>query len=48
MGGLVKVVDNLENEEVLVKYLKALGKRHAEYGTLEEHYPLVGNNLPIV
>ena len=44
-GGLVMVVENLRNPDVLSKALKGLGARHVKYGALPEHYPLVGNSL---
>ena len=44
-GGLVMVVENLRNPEVLSKALGGLGARHVKYGALPDHYPLVGNSL---
>jgi len=44
-GGLVMVVENLRNPDVLTKALSGLGARHVKYGALPEHYPLVGNSL---
>ncbi len=44
-GGLVTVVENLRNPEVLQKALGGMGARHVKYGALPEHYPLVGNSL---
>ncbi|MEM7770458.1 MAG: globin family protein [Cyanobacteria bacterium P01_A01_bin.37] len=44
-GGLVMVVENLRNPEVLTKALGGLGARHVKYGALPDHYPLVGNSL---
>jgi len=44
-GGLVMVVENLRNPEVLSKALKGLGARHVKYGAIPEHYPMVGNSL---
>ncbi len=44
-GGLVMVIENLRNPDVLTKALGGLGARHVKYGALPEHYPLVGNSL---
>lgn len=44
-GGLVMVMENLRNPDVLSKALGGLGARHVKYGALPEHYPLVGNSL---
>lgn len=45
LNSLVLVVENLRQPEVLEQALKGLGARHVQYGTLPEHYPLVGNAL---
>ena len=45
VSALVLVVDNLRNPDKLQETLKGLGARHVKYGTLPEHYPLVGNAL---
>ena len=45
LGSLVLVVENLRQPEVLEQALKGLGARHVQYGTLPQHYPLVGNAL---
>lgn len=42
---LSMIVGNLRNTELLSHTLMGLGARHADYGTLPEHYPLVGNVL---
>ncbi len=44
-ASLVYVVDHLDQTEKLVKYLKGLGARHNNYGTLDEHYDWVGGSL---
>ena len=44
---LETAVDNLENTDELVSFLKALGARHINYGVEEAHYPLVGDALLI-
>ncbi|ERN40588.1 hemoglobin-like flavoprotein [Rubidibacter lacunae KORDI 51-2] len=45
LASLVFVVENLKKPDALTEALKGLGARHVEYGTLPEHYPLVGNTL---
>ncbi|MBE9032500.1 flavohemoprotein [filamentous cyanobacterium LEGE 11480] len=45
LKSLVFVVENLRNSEALVGALEGLGARHVKYGTLPEHYPLVGGAL---
>lgn len=45
IASLVLVVDNLRKPDVLTKTLKDLGARHVKYGTLSEHYPLVGGAI---
>ncbi|PZD73073.1 Bacterial hemoglobin [Acaryochloris thomasi RCC1774] len=42
---LAAIIENLRSPEVLEPALKSLGARHFEVGTLEEHYPLVGQAL---
>jgi len=45
LNALVMTVENLRQPDVLSEKLKGLGARHIKYGTLPEHYPLVGNSL---
>lgn len=45
LDSLVFIVDNLENTDVLVDYLKQMGSRHVAYGAKEEHYGWVGDSL---
>jgi len=45
LAALVLVVENLRQPEVLRDALRGLGARHVQYGTLPEHYPLVGASL---
>ncbi|MFB2892813.1 globin family protein [Aerosakkonemataceae cyanobacterium BLCC-F50] len=45
LAALVMVVQNLRKPEVLVEILQTLGAKHIKYGTLPEHYPLVGQAL---
>ena len=45
LGFLVLVVNNLRQPDVLDKVLRGLGARNIKYGTLPEHYPLVGSSL---
>ncbi|WP_377270209.1 globin domain-containing protein [Peterkaempfera sp. SMS 1(5)a] len=44
-AALGALVANLENTEALVGILQNLGRRHAGYGALPEHYPAVGASL---
>jgi len=45
LSTLILVIDNLRNPEELRETLKAMGARHLRYGTLKEHYPVVGTEL---
>lgn len=45
VSALVLVIDNLSNTEVLIETLKTLGAKHQNYGTLQEHYPMVGASM---
>ena len=45
IGSLVFIVDNVDNPDKLVPYLKSMGERHVSYGTKEEHYGWVGSSL---
>lgn len=42
---LALIVANLRDPDALTTNLKALGARHLTYGTIKEHYPLVGSTL---
>jgi hemoglobin-like flavoprotein len=42
---LVFTVNNLRNPDVLSDALRGLGTRHAQYGVLPQHYPMVGSSL---
>ncbi|KAM3099695.1 globin family protein [Phormidesmis sp. 146-12] len=42
---LVFTVNNLGKPDVLSDTLKSLGTRHAWYGVLPQHYPMVGSSL---
>lgn len=42
---LAAIVENIRNGSVLEPALKSLGARHFQVGTLEAHYPLVGQAL---
>ncbi|MFV5992268.1 globin family protein [Streptomyces sp. NPDC056231] len=44
-AALGALVANLENTDMLVGMLQNLGRRHAGYGALAEHYPAVGASL---
>ncbi len=45
MASLVLVIDNIRHLAYLKQLLKNLGKRHLKYGTIFEHYQLVGDSL---
>ncbi|MEM1167934.1 MAG: globin domain-containing protein [Cyanobacteria bacterium P01_H01_bin.35] len=45
LNSLVLVVENLRHPEELAEVLRNLGGRHVNYGTLKQHYPLVGKTL---
>lgn len=45
VNSLEFVVENLRNPTVVQEALHTLGARHVGYGTVPEHYPLVGNAL---
>ena len=45
VSALVLVIDNLREPDVLTDTLKKLGARHLSYGTIQEHYPMVGGSL---
>lgn len=42
---LVLVINNLRKLTYLKNLLKDLGARHVRYGTIREHYPMVGTTL---
>ncbi len=42
---LAAIIENLRNPEVLTPALQSLGARHLQVGTIEAHYPLVGQAL---
>ncbi|MGW4898463.1 globin domain-containing protein [Kitasatospora sp. NPDC004240] len=44
-AALGTLVTHLEDTETLVGVLQGLGRRHAAYGTLAEHFPAVGASL---
>lgn len=45
LKSLMYVVANLRYPEILISTLRDLGEKHASYGTLAEHYPIVGEAL---
>ncbi|MEO0924641.1 MAG: globin domain-containing protein [Cyanobacteria bacterium J06643_13] len=45
IASLAIIVENLRNPEQLTIALKSLGAYHHEIGTVEEHYPFVGQSL---
>ena len=42
---LVLVINNLRKLTYLKNILKELGTRHVRYGTIQQHYPMVGGTL---
>lgn len=44
-AALGALVSNIENTETLIGMLQNLGRRHAGYGALPDHYPAVGASL---
>ncbi|NEP06175.1 MULTISPECIES: globin family protein [Okeania] len=45
LNSIVLVVESLRHPEALAKVLRDLGARHVNYGTLKQHYPLVGKTI---
>ncbi len=45
IASLALIVENLRNPEELTHALKSLGARHAQIGTVPEHYPMIGEIL---
>lgn len=45
IASLAIIVENLRNPEELTMALKSLGAYHQEIGTLQKHYPFVGQAL---
>ncbi|WP_420802587.1 globin domain-containing protein [Streptomyces cavernae] len=45
LKALMTASEHIDNTEVLVAYLKNLGRGHRKYGTRAEHYPAVGECL---
>ncbi|MDG4857208.1 FAD-binding oxidoreductase [Streptomyces sp. T-3] len=45
LKALLTAAEHIDNTEVLVAYLKNLGRGHRKYGTQPEHYPAVGEAL---
>jgi len=45
LKALLTAAEHIDNTEVLVAYLKNLGRGHRKYGTRAEHYPAVGECL---
>lgn len=42
---LAAIIENLRNPNILQPALKSLGAKHAEVGTINNHYPFVGQAL---
>ena len=45
IASLAIIVENLRNKDELTMALKSLGAYHKEVGTIEKHYPFVGQAL---
>ncbi|WP_327354868.1 globin domain-containing protein [Streptomyces sp. NBC_01304] len=45
LKALLTAAEHIDNTEILVAYLKNLGRGHRKYGTRPEHYPAVGEAL---
>ncbi|MDX3747221.1 globin domain-containing protein [Streptomyces sp. AK08-02] len=45
LKALLTAAKHIDNTEILVAYLKNLGRGHRKYGTRPEHYPAVGECL---
>jgi hemoglobin-like flavoprotein len=45
MAALGWIVANVENADVFKPYIEDMAVRHLDYGTLQAHYPAVGENL---
>ncbi len=45
VNSLVKIVDHIEEPEVLLPYLQDMGRRHVAYGAEFPHYDAVGASL---
>jgi nitric oxide dioxygenase len=45
LGALVLLRKSLRNLDAIVPTLRSLGARHATYGVLPEHYPIIGSAL---
>ncbi|MEU1128887.1 globin domain-containing protein [Streptomyces sp. NPDC005900] len=45
LKALLTAAENIDRTDVLVSYLKNLGRGHRKYGTRPEHYPAVGECL---
>ncbi|MEV6962651.1 globin domain-containing protein [Streptomyces sp. NPDC051207] len=45
LKALLTAAEHIDNTEILVDYLRNLGRGHRKYGTRPEHYPAVGECL---
>ncbi|MFZ3595755.1 globin domain-containing protein [Streptomyces sp. BH104] len=45
LKALLTAAEHIDNKDVLVAYLKNLGRGHRKYGTQADHYPAVGECL---
>lgn len=45
LAALVLIIDNLRKPDLLIDSLRQMGARHVDYGTSQEHYPMIGASL---
>ena len=45
LSALGRIVAEVSNHDTLVPFLQELGRDHRKFGTLAEHYPVVGTSL---
>src|SRR5579859_4082584 len=45
LSALGRIVAEVSNHDILVPFLRGLGRDHRKFGTVAEHYPAVGASL---
>ncbi|TDB83963.1 hypothetical protein E1264_26405 [Actinomadura sp. KC216] len=45
LGALSQIVSTVDDEDELIPFLRDLGRRHHDFGVLDEHYTPVGASL---
>lgn len=48
MASIATIVSSVTQPETMLPYLRAMGIRHIQYGTMDAHYPAVQENLVAV